>query len=186
MGFPGFRSKSAVALSPSYSESNPQCQESHWNRVALELARPGSAAPLWKAATLRGGAISFGLTNYSEEETEAPDDQQWACEPCEHRAEGQEFLGENQHRQTDDPVKVHDTAKKQDRHQTSAAPEAIGAVMKTHVERTPCTLPPMMGEEGQRPLTVREADVLQGRQLIKACIDQDCRSEKIAGGAHHM
>ena len=82
------------------------------------------------AYTPTGGA----LTELRNGKTGAPNDQEYPADATDPGADRQNFLDQNENRQSCNPEQVHHAAQEQQTHQHPAAPQAVSSVLQPHLD----------------------------------------------------
>src|SRR5439155_23919394 len=69
-------------------------------------------------------------------------------------------------------------------HQQPTAPQTECPMLDAHLQRPRCAVTPMTGNELERTAAVPETGMLQRRELIQPCCEQEDTSEEPAGARH--
>lgn len=118
-------------------------------------------------------------------EPDAPGDEEHAGHSSERDAGWHQFFEEDERREADDPVQVHDAAEEQEGHEEPTAAEAERAVLDAHPERAGGSGAKIVGQELDRGPAVAQARRLERGQLPDTGRQQQDRSKPLAGRHHH-
>src|SRR5258708_23010598 len=95
---------------------------------------------------------------------------------------GKGLLGEDSVRSSRHGGDIHDAEREQDDEQEPATAEAISTMQQSHAQRARSTVAPRYHDEGDRRAALREAQVLQRRELVEPRRDEHSPADSGRGG----
>lgn len=108
-----------------------------------------------------------------EQDDHPIDDQPSARKLADLPTKGQRFFSEDQRGEERHHRKIHEAERKEDHKQEPAATETVDSMLQPHTEGSTIPIMPAAKNELHRRAAFRQADVLQGRELIETGHQQD-------------